>query len=100
MPRQVDLIGAYSNHRNRADLLKRARRWVSEDHLCKIQDPQKCVRAKPTSNVPRWVVDRLGPGAVQEIVEACRVGAKLRDVAERWGISESSVKRITRTQSY
>jgi Homeodomain-like domain len=43
-------------------------------------------------------LDRLSAGVVREIVEARRAGATVRDVAERWGISESSVKRIARTQ--
>lgn len=45
-------------------------------------------------NQPRRVVDRLGEDAVREMIEARQAGIKLRDLAERYGISESSVKRI------
>lgn len=33
---------------------------------------------------------------MREAIEARRAGMKLKDVAKRYGISESSVKRITR----
>jgi len=36
---------------------------------------------------------------VQELIEARRAGTKLKDVAERYGISESTVKRIMRALS-
>jgi hypothetical protein len=93
----VDLIGTYSNHRNRADLLKRTRRWLSEGRQAPIQDPKVTVRARPEGIVPRRVVDRLGEEAVRELVEARRAGAKLRELVERYGVSESSLKRLFRT---
>jgi AraC-like DNA-binding protein len=92
----VDLTGTYSNRGDLADLLRRARRWVSEDREGSIQDPQPSVRAKPSSTVPRRVVDRLGEDVVRQVIEARRAGAKLKDVAKQYGISESSVKRVTR----
>jgi hypothetical protein len=93
----VDLIGTYSNHRNRADLLKRTRRWLSEGRQAPIQDSKVSVRAKPEEIVPRRVVDRLGEEAVRELIEARRAGAKLREFVERYGVSESSLKRLFRT---
>jgi hypothetical protein len=96
MQRQVDLIGTYSNHRNRADLLKRTRRWLSEGRRAQIQDPKVSVRAKSKTVVPRRVADRLGEDTVHELVEARRAGAKLRERAERYAISESSLKRLLR----
>jgi hypothetical protein len=66
----VDLIGTYPNHRNRADLLKRTRRWLSEGRQAPIQDPKVSVRARPEEIVPRRVVDRLGEEAVRELIEA------------------------------
>lgn len=65
-----------------------------EDHQKPGEDHQASVRAKPNSVTPRRVVDRLGEGVVCEMIEARRVGIKLRDVAERYGISQSSVKRM------
>lgn len=94
---QVDLIGTYSNHRNRADLLKRTRRWLSEGRQGSFEDPRASVRAKANAVVPRRVVDRLGDEAVRELVEARRGGATLRELVERYGVSESSLKRLLRT---
>ena len=44
----------------------------------------------------RRVIDRLGADAVREMIEARRAGMRLKDVALRYGISESSVKRLLR----
>jgi len=93
----VDLTWTYSNQQDLADLLRRTRVWLSEDHRGPVQDQQSSVRAKPTPTVPRRVVDRLGEDVACEIIAARQAGAKLRDLAERFGISESSVKRLTRT---
>jgi hypothetical protein len=93
----VDLIGTYSNQLNRADLLKRARRWLSEAHQAPIQDPKVSVRAKPRVIVPRRIADRLGEETLRELVEARQAGAKLRELVEHYGISESSLKRLLRT---
>ena len=46
--------------------------------------------------MPRRVVDRLGENAVREMIEARQAGAKLLELAEQYGISESSVKRLLR----
>jgi hypothetical protein len=46
--------------------------------------------------VPRRVVDRLGDEVVCELVEARRAGAKLRELVERYEVSESSLKRLLR----
>jgi hypothetical protein len=93
----VDLIGTYSNHRNRADLLKRTRRWLSEGRQGSLQDPKISVPAKPKAIVPRRVVDRLGEETVRELIEARRAGAKLGELVERYEVSESSLKRLLRT---
>jgi len=77
-------------------MLRRTRLWLSEDPRGPVQDRQACVRAKLAPAVPRRVVDRLGEDVVREMIETRRAGAKLRDVAERFGISESSVKRLLR----
>ena len=54
------------------------------------------MRAKAKAVVPRRVVDRLGDEVVRELVEARRAGAKLRELVERYEVSESSVKRLLR----
>ena len=93
----MDLIWTYSNHRNRAELLKRARRWLCEARQAPIQDPKVSVRAKPTVIVPRRVADRLGEETLRELIEERRAGAELRDLVERYQVSESSLKRLFRT---
>lgn len=95
----VDLTGTYSNRVDLAELLRHTRRWVSEDHQGAAQDLQLSVRAKPAAVVPRRVVDRLGVDVVRDIVEARRAGTKLRVVAEQYGVSESTVKRLLRASS-
>jgi len=40
------------------------------------------------------VVDRLGEDVVREMIEARWAGVPLKEVANRYGISESSVKRL------
>jgi hypothetical protein len=85
---------AYFNRADLADQLQRARRRLGEDRQGSVKDPQTSVRTKPNSTVPRRVVDRLGEDAVREMIEARHAGAKLLELAERYGISESSVKRI------
>ena len=94
---RVDLLGTYSNHRNRAELLKRTRRWLGEGRQGSLQDPKVSVRANAKAVAPRRVFDRLGDEAVRERIEARRAGAKLRELVERYGVSESSLKRLFRT---
>jgi|SRR6266700_4290514 len=96
MHRQVDLIGTYSNHQNLADLLQRTRRWLSEARRAPLEAPRASVRAKAKAIVPRRVIDRLCDEVVHELVEAPRAGAKLRELVERYEVSESSLKRLLR----
>lgn len=96
----VDLIRIYSNQQDAADLLQRTRLWLREDQQGASQDPRGSVRAKPHAQVPRRVVDRLGEDAVREMITARQAGAKLLELAERYGISESSVKRMLRRSPF
>jgi DNA invertase Pin-like site-specific DNA recombinase len=73
------------------------RRWVKEDPQGAVKDRQASVRAKPNSAVPRRVADRLGEDVVREMIEARRAGVPLKEVATKYEISESSVKRLART---
>jgi hypothetical protein len=50
----------------------------------------------PKASGPRRVVDRLGEETVRELVEARQAGAKLRELIERYEVSESSLKRLLR----
>jgi len=96
MHHQVDLIGTYSNHQNLADLLKRTRRWLSGARRAPFEAPRASAKARAKAVVPRRVVDRLGDEGVRELVEARRAGAKLRELMERYEVSESSLKRLLR----
>ena len=95
----MDLTWTYSNQQDLADLLRRARVWLSEDRRVLVQNREASVRARPMSATPRRVVDRLGEGVVREVIEARQAGMKLKDVAKRYGISESSVKRLIQTET-
>ena len=92
----MDLTWTYSKQQDLADLLRRARLWLAEDHRGPVQDRQASVRAKPAPAMPRRVVDRLEEDAVGEMIEMRQTGVKVKDVAKRYGISESSLKRLLR----
>jgi hypothetical protein len=80
---RVDLTWTYSNRQNLADLLRRARVWLIEDHRGLAQDQKVSVQARPTPDVPRRVVDRLGEDIVCELIEARAADATLREIAKR-----------------
>jgi hypothetical protein len=96
---QVNLIGAYSNHRNLSELLKRTRRWLSEGRQASLNDPKVSVQAKAKAIVPRRVIDRLDEETLRELIEARRAGAKSRDLAERYEVGESGLKRLLRAST-
>ena len=97
--RQVDLIETCSDHRNPSDLLKRTRLWLSEGRRASAEAPRASVPAKAKAVEPRRVVDRLGDEVVREMAEARRSGAKLRELVERYEVSESSLKRLLRAST-
>ena len=90
----MDLIGVWSKRQDLADLLRRARHRLGESGQWAAKDPLPRIRTTAKAAAPRRVVDRLGEDVVREMIEARAAGLKLREVAERYGISESSVKRI------
>lgn len=96
MPHRVDPTGTCSNRGDLADLPRRARQWVREDRQGPVQNPKPGLQARPNWVVPQRVADRLGENIVREMIEARQYGAKLRDLAERYGISESNLKRLLR----
>ena len=53
--------------------------------------------ASPPSARRRWrLADRLGEQTIRELLTDSRAGTPQRELAERYGISVSSVKRILR----
>lgn len=46
------------------------------------------------------MVDRLGEEMVQRMIEERRAGVEMRELAKRYGVSLSSVKRILRAGTW
>jgi len=92
----VDLIGAYSKRLDLADALVR-----TLDRLGRAQDQSSQplnVSVKSTGRSQReWrVADRLTDADVRSLVVAFQSGTPKWKLAEQYGISESSVKRLVR----
>jgi DNA invertase Pin-like site-specific DNA recombinase len=92
----VDLTWTWSKRQDLADLLRSGIRRLAGQDPTPVEDRQANARTTVKIDQPRRVVDRLGEDAVRELIEARRAGMKLKDVARQYGISESSVKRVTR----
>jgi hypothetical protein len=86
----VDLRGRLSNTHIR-DVLAYSANAVA--HV-KIDDGST---ASPRSARRPWpITDRLGEQAIRELLHDSRARATQRDLAQRYGISVSSVKRLLR----
>jgi hypothetical protein len=59
-------------------------------------DPEHSVRTTAKATEPHRILDRLGEEAVSELIEAFRAGTPKWRLAEQYGISLSSVKRLVR----
>jgi len=95
----VDLTWTWSKRQDLADLLRSSVRRLAGQDPRPVEDRQLSGRTTAKAIVPKRVVDRLGEATVRELVEARRAGAKLRELGDRYGISESSVKRLIRVES-
>jgi AraC-like DNA-binding protein len=93
----VDLVGTYSKRQDLADQLRRVLDRLGRAHQERAEDPEESVRTTAKAAEPHRVVDRLGEQAVQQMIEERRAGVELRELAERYGISLSSVKRLLRS---
>lgn len=93
----MDLVGAYSKRQDLADQLRRALDRLGRAHQEPVEEPPQSVRTTAKAAVPHRVVDRLGEEVVQEMIEERQAGAELRELAARYGISVSSVKRILKS---
>lgn len=92
----VDLTWTWSKRQDLADLLRSGIRRLAGQDPTPVEDRQPGARTTVKIDQPRRVVDRLGEDAVREMIETRRAGASLKDVAEQYGISESSLKRLFR----
>lgn len=94
----VDLTRAWSKRQNLADQLRsKVRRLVGQDPT-PAEDRQASARTTAKAAAPKRVADRLGEAAVREMIDARRAGVKIKDLARQYGISESSIKRLSRVQ--
>ena len=86
----MELVRLYSNP-DVWDIVARAAKAVTHAKLDHYS------AASPLSAHRRWrLVDRLGEQIICELLTDSRAGTPQRELAERYGISVSSVKRILR----
>jgi hypothetical protein len=95
----VDLVGPYSNRQDLADQLRRVLDRLGRAHQEPVEDPERSIQTTAKAAVPHRVVDRLGEESVRRMIEERQTGAELRELAERYGVSLSSVKRILKASS-
>jgi hypothetical protein len=89
----VELLTRYSNNPTLLNDLKNARQIV----LAQNEDDEPELGGERRANGRRWVVaQRLAADGVQAVLDGYRAGGTARELAERFGISESSVKRLVR----
>jgi hypothetical protein len=92
----VGLLSRYSNHGAELDtLLELLKRLRTGDQAAAPGLSAALLRPTPDPS-RRKVVDRLPEGAIPAMVERFRAGATVAAVADEYGISESSLKRILR----
>jgi FixJ family two-component response regulator len=88
-------MGPYLNRRDLADALVSG---VQQLHKAQAQTEgsAQSVRSAPLSTRQWRVGDRLGRDDLEQLIAAFTAGTPKREMAERYGISESSVKRLIR----
>jgi hypothetical protein len=91
----VDLMGSYSNRPDLADALVRAVQRLRQAQRDQTSAPRS-VRSTGRSERQWRVDDRLSEADACQLVAAFESGMPKWKLAERYGISESSVKRILR----
>jgi hypothetical protein len=91
----VDLVGAYSKHLGLAECLVRTVQQVQQKQEHPTGQPAS-VRSTGRSDRQWRVGDRLSEADVRLLVTAFESGTPKWKLAEQYGISESSVKRLVR----
>lgn len=92
----LDLVGTYSKRQDLADQLRLVLDRLGRAHQEPAEDLKESVRTTAKAAEPHRVVDRLGEQAVRQLIEERQAGVELCELAARYGISLSSVKRIVR----
>jgi DNA-binding NarL/FixJ family response regulator len=91
----MDLMAVYSNRRDLADALVSAVQQLRKAQA-QTEASVQSVRSAPPSTRQWRVGDRLSQDDGEQLVVAFTAGTPKRELAERYGISESSVKRLIR----
>jgi DNA invertase Pin-like site-specific DNA recombinase len=90
----VDLVEPYLNRRDLSDSLVSALRGLRE---AQGQVGEPVSRVRSTHSRSQWRLgDRLTEADAERLIEAFSMGMSKRKLAVRYGISESSVKRLIR----
>lgn len=90
-------MGSYLNRQDLADALLSALTQLRKAQR-QSSHPAQSVRSAPLGTRQRRVVDRLTGAELEGLIAAGTAGTSKRKLAERYGISESSVKRLIRKQ--
>lgn len=91
----VDLIAAYSKRQDLADSLVSAVQRLRQAQV-EASEPAHSVRSAPLSTRQWRIEDRLPDADTERLIAAFTAGTPKRKLAEQYGISESSVKRLIR----
>ncbi len=90
----VDLLIAYSKQVDRVSELVSA---VERLRVREVSEPVRVsVRSAEGTRVQQRVMDRLGEAGVCRLASEARAGVTTRELAERYAMSQSTVKRILR----
>jgi hypothetical protein len=90
----VELVRAYSNRRDLADALVNTVLQLKQAQA-QSGEPAHSVGSTP-SHRQRRVGDRLSEADLEQLVAAFAASMSKRSLSERYGITESSVKRLIR----
>ena len=90
----VELLKRYSNNSTLRDDLHYARQaGISQDD----EDEPDLGGSRRAPSTRRWAVaNRLAADGLRKVVECYRAGMTARELAQKFSISDSSVKRILR----
>jgi hypothetical protein len=88
-------MGPYLNRQDLADTLVSAVRQLRQAQA-QTYEQAHSVRSMPLSTVQWRLGDRLYEADMERLIAAFTAGTPKRKLAERYGISESSVKRLIR----
>ena|SRR2546421_631873 len=94
----LDIIRHYSNRADLLDDLDRATHRLEQANAANSAAERLSVRSTGRLNRKWAMQDRLGEAELRDIAESFRAGVSKCKLAERYGISVSSVKRILRLQ--